>query len=147
MCEKKISQLLLLGKHLVADLQRTAEKELSAFYTAILGPEEARRAAYDWIEEMAYQYAGPRRLSSSFRTRLRKEHGVIAVMEGSDDLWVALQIGEHTHSDCDPSQERSHANRRRPWNNGLLHINAGLSPSVLGLVTPRLPRMEREAIR
>jgi hypothetical protein len=40
---------------LIADLLRTAERELSAFYTAILrryGPEEARRAAYDWIEEM-----------------------------------------------------------------------------------------------
>jgi hypothetical protein len=40
---------------LVADLLRTAQRELSAFYTAILrryGPEEARRAAYDWIEEM-----------------------------------------------------------------------------------------------
>jgi hypothetical protein len=40
---------------LVADLLRTAERELAAFYTAALrryGPEEARRAAYDWIEEM-----------------------------------------------------------------------------------------------
>jgi hypothetical protein len=40
---------------LVADLLRTAEKELSAFYTAIFrkfGPDEARRAAYDWIEEI-----------------------------------------------------------------------------------------------
>jgi hypothetical protein len=40
---------------LVADLLRTAERELSAFYTAILrryGPDEARKAAYDWIEEM-----------------------------------------------------------------------------------------------
>jgi hypothetical protein len=39
----------------VADLLRTAERELSAFYTAVVrryGPEEARRAAYDWIEEM-----------------------------------------------------------------------------------------------
>jgi hypothetical protein len=40
---------------LVADLLSTAQRELSAFYTAILskyGPEEARRAAYDWIEEV-----------------------------------------------------------------------------------------------
>jgi hypothetical protein len=39
----------------VADLLRTAERELAAFYMAVLrryGPEEARRAAYDWIEEM-----------------------------------------------------------------------------------------------
>jgi hypothetical protein len=39
----------------VADLLRTAERELAAFYTAVVGrygPEEARRAAYDWIEEM-----------------------------------------------------------------------------------------------
>ena len=40
---------------LIADLLRTAEKELSAFYTATLrryGPEEARKAAHDWIEEV-----------------------------------------------------------------------------------------------
>ena len=40
---------------LVADLLRTAERELAAFYTAVVrryGREEARRAAYDWIEEM-----------------------------------------------------------------------------------------------
>jgi hypothetical protein len=40
---------------LVADLLRTAERELAAFYTAVArryGPEEARRAAYDWIKEM-----------------------------------------------------------------------------------------------
>jgi hypothetical protein len=39
----------------VADLLRTAERELAAFYMAVVGrygPEEARRAAYDWIEEM-----------------------------------------------------------------------------------------------
>ena len=39
----------------VADLLRTAERELSAFYTAVVrryGPGEAKRAAYDWIEEM-----------------------------------------------------------------------------------------------
>ena len=40
---------------LVADILMTAEKELAAFYTAVVrryGREEARRAAYDWIEEM-----------------------------------------------------------------------------------------------
>jgi len=34
---------------------RTAEKELAAFYTAVLktyGPEEARTAARDWIESL-----------------------------------------------------------------------------------------------
>jgi hypothetical protein len=39
----------------VSDLLRTAERELSAFYTAILGrygPEEARKTAHDWIEEV-----------------------------------------------------------------------------------------------
>ena len=39
----------------VADLLRTAERELAALCTAVAGrygPEEARRAAYDWIEEM-----------------------------------------------------------------------------------------------
>ena len=39
----------------VADLLMTAERELAAFYTAVVrryGPGEARRAAYDWIEEM-----------------------------------------------------------------------------------------------
>jgi|SRR5580698_4781382 hypothetical protein len=39
----------------VADLLMTAETELAAFYTAVVrryGPEEAMRAAYDWIEEM-----------------------------------------------------------------------------------------------
>jgi hypothetical protein len=40
---------------LVADLLMTAERELAAFYTAVVrryGPEEARKAAYDWIEEV-----------------------------------------------------------------------------------------------
>ena len=40
---------------LVADLLRTAERELAAFYTAVVrryGPEEARRAVYDWIKEV-----------------------------------------------------------------------------------------------
>lgn len=40
---------------LVADLLLTADRELVAFYTSVVrrcGPEEARRAAYDWIKEM-----------------------------------------------------------------------------------------------
>jgi hypothetical protein len=40
---------------LVADLLLTAERELAAFYTAVVrryGPEEPRKAAHDWIEEM-----------------------------------------------------------------------------------------------
>ena len=43
----------------VADLLRTAERELAAVYAAVVGrygPEEARRAAYDWIEEMETMY-------------------------------------------------------------------------------------------
>jgi hypothetical protein len=39
----------------VADLPKTAERELAAFYTAVArryGSEEARKAAYDWIEEV-----------------------------------------------------------------------------------------------
>jgi hypothetical protein len=58
MCEKEnipIGATRQASAALAADLLRTAERELSAFYTAILrryGPEEARRAAYDWIEEM-----------------------------------------------------------------------------------------------
>ena len=39
----------------VANLLKTAERELAAFYTAVAGrygAEEARRAANDWIKEM-----------------------------------------------------------------------------------------------
>jgi hypothetical protein len=39
---------------LVDVLLMTAERELAAFYTAVVrsyGPEEASKAAYDWIEE------------------------------------------------------------------------------------------------
>jgi hypothetical protein len=38
-----------------AELHLAAERELAAFYSAVLemyGPEEARRAGQDWIEEM-----------------------------------------------------------------------------------------------
>jgi hypothetical protein len=47
------TQQALVG--LVADLLMTAERELAAFYRAIdqrYGPEEARKAAHDWIEEV-----------------------------------------------------------------------------------------------
>jgi hypothetical protein len=40
---------------IVADLLITAERELAAFYRAVVrryGPEEARKAARDWIEEV-----------------------------------------------------------------------------------------------
>jgi hypothetical protein len=40
---------------LVADLLMKAERELAAFYAAVVrryGPGGARRAAYDWIKEM-----------------------------------------------------------------------------------------------
>jgi hypothetical protein len=41
---------------MIVDLMLTAEKELAAFYEAIekrYGSKEARKAAYDWIAEMA----------------------------------------------------------------------------------------------
>jgi hypothetical protein len=40
---------------LAADSLRTAERELAAFYTAVVqrySLEEARRAAYDWIKQI-----------------------------------------------------------------------------------------------
>jgi hypothetical protein len=58
MCDEKKNPMVATPQAsagLVADLLRTAERELAAFYTAVVGrygPEEARRAAYDWIEEM-----------------------------------------------------------------------------------------------
>jgi hypothetical protein len=58
MCDEKTNPMVATqhaSAARVADLLRTAEKELAAFYTAVVGrygPEEARRAAYDWIEEM-----------------------------------------------------------------------------------------------
>ena len=58
MCNEKKNPVVATRQasaQLVADLSRTAERELAAFYTAVAGrysPEEARRAAYDWIEEM-----------------------------------------------------------------------------------------------
>jgi hypothetical protein len=58
MCDEKKNPMVATRQAsagLVADLLRTAERELAAFYTAVVGrygPEEVRRAAYDWIEEM-----------------------------------------------------------------------------------------------
>ena len=40
---------------MIADLLLTAERELAAFYSAVVrryGPEEATKAAHDWINEM-----------------------------------------------------------------------------------------------
>jgi hypothetical protein len=40
---------------MIADLLLTAERELASFYGAIekrCGPEEARKAAHDWIDEV-----------------------------------------------------------------------------------------------
>ena len=58
MCDEKKNPIIATRQApvgLVADLLMTAERELAAFYTAVVrryGPGEARRAAYDWIEEM-----------------------------------------------------------------------------------------------
>jgi hypothetical protein len=58
MCEKENIPIVAVRQAsaaLAPDLLKTAERELSAFYTAILrryGPEEARRAACDWIEKI-----------------------------------------------------------------------------------------------
>ena len=58
MCDEEKNQIVAtqqIPAGLVADLLMTAERELAAFYTAVVrryGPEEARKAAYDWIEEV-----------------------------------------------------------------------------------------------
>jgi hypothetical protein len=58
MCDEEKNRIVATQRApagLVADLLMPAETELAAFYTAVVrryGPEEARRAAYDWIEEM-----------------------------------------------------------------------------------------------
>jgi hypothetical protein len=58
MCDEKRNPMVAIRQAsagLVADLLRTRRGSLAAFYTAVLGrygPEEARRAAYDWVEEM-----------------------------------------------------------------------------------------------
>jgi hypothetical protein len=58
MCDEEKNPIVATQQaptRLVAGLLMTAERELAAFYTAVVrryGPEEARRAAYDWIKEM-----------------------------------------------------------------------------------------------
>jgi hypothetical protein len=58
MCDEEKNRIIAAQQapaELVAGLLMTAERELATFYTAVLrtfGQEEARRAAYDWIEEM-----------------------------------------------------------------------------------------------
>lgn len=57
MCDKTMNIVVAIQQApsgLVEVLSMTAERELAAFYTAVLsryGPEEARMAACDWIEE------------------------------------------------------------------------------------------------
>jgi hypothetical protein len=58
MCDKEAGLVVATQQvpaGLVADLLMTAERELAAFYTAVVrryGLEEARRAVCDWIKEM-----------------------------------------------------------------------------------------------
>jgi hypothetical protein len=58
MCDEEENRIVATQRapaRLVPDLLMTAERELAAFYTAVerrYGPEEARRAAYDWIKEL-----------------------------------------------------------------------------------------------
>jgi hypothetical protein len=58
MCDEEKNRIVAAQRapaRSVAALLMTAEAELAAFYMAVVrryGPEEARRAAYDWIEEM-----------------------------------------------------------------------------------------------
>jgi hypothetical protein len=58
MCNKDANSIVEAQRTpagLVADLLMTAERELATFYTAVVrghGPEEARKAANDWIEEV-----------------------------------------------------------------------------------------------
>jgi hypothetical protein len=58
MCDEKQNPMVATQQASAArvvDLLGTAERELAAFYAAVVGrygPEEARRAAYGWIEEM-----------------------------------------------------------------------------------------------
>jgi hypothetical protein len=58
MCDEEKNRIVATQRApagLVPDLLMTAERELAAFYTAVLrryGPEGARRAAYDWIKEL-----------------------------------------------------------------------------------------------
>jgi hypothetical protein len=58
MCDKETNLAVATQQApagLVGNLLMTAERELTAFYTAVVrryGPEEARRAAFDWIREI-----------------------------------------------------------------------------------------------
>jgi hypothetical protein len=58
MCDKETNSIVETQQAsigFIADLLMTAERELAAFYKAVArtyGPEEARRAVYDWIEEV-----------------------------------------------------------------------------------------------
>jgi hypothetical protein len=58
MCAKETSfrvQAQQASVEMIADLLLTAEREVASFYEAIekkYGPEEARKAACDWIEEV-----------------------------------------------------------------------------------------------
>jgi len=58
MCDKETSSSVATQQasvEIIADLLLTAKRELASFYEAIekrYGPEEARRAAHDWIEEV-----------------------------------------------------------------------------------------------
>jgi hypothetical protein len=58
MCDKETSSSVETQQafvEIIADLLLTAKRELASFYEAIeksYGPEEARKAAQDWIEEV-----------------------------------------------------------------------------------------------
>jgi hypothetical protein len=58
MCDKEtslIAETQQASVGTIADLLLTAERELASFYEAIekrYGPEEARKAAHDWIDEV-----------------------------------------------------------------------------------------------
>jgi hypothetical protein len=58
MCDKKTSSIVHAQQapgERVAELMATAETELAAFYEAVFsqyGPQEAKKSAQDWIEEL-----------------------------------------------------------------------------------------------
>lgn len=58
MCDEEKNQFIATRRATaatVAELLRTAERELAAFYTAVArgyGLEEAMRGAYDWIKQL-----------------------------------------------------------------------------------------------
>ena len=59
MCDKEMNSIVETqppSVEMITALLLTAERELAAFYTAVVrrySPEEARKAAYDWIDEVA----------------------------------------------------------------------------------------------